>query len=260
MFFSSTSRRTKSILANKENDNQNGKFDEKDSLAPLLKSNLKWSSKKVEQDPNFFKRLEDGQEPRYLWLGCADSRVVADQLLGLNPGDVFVHRNVGNIVMHSDMNCMSVLEYAVGALKVKHIIVCGHYNCGAVKASLTLPQSSPGLVNFWINEIRSSRNEHVQELSNCEEKEKLPKMCEFNVIRQTYNVITSPIVQAAWAKGQELTVHGFIYQLKDGLLKRLCGPVSSNDFEYVVGNDTSGDYDFNKKLVGKVDQHLSFEN
>eukprot|EP01024_Parvocaulis_polyphysoides_P028802 TRINITY_DN25_c0_g1_i3.p2 TRINITY_DN25_c0_g1~~TRINITY_DN25_c0_g1_i3.p2 ORF type:complete len:193 (-),score=24.99 TRINITY_DN25_c0_g1_i3:553-1131(-) len=160
----------------KSGQNQVGDVDA--SVEKLLVNNKKWSSEKIQQDPQFFSKLEDGQEPEYLWLGCADSRVVADQLLGLNPGDVFVHRNVGNIVMHADLNCMSVLEYAVGALKVKHIIVCGHYNCGAVKASLTLPQSSPGLVNFWINEIRSSRNEHAEELKSMDEDHKLPSMCE----------------------------------------------------------------------------------
>eukprot|EP01025_Chloroclados_australasicus_P004968 TRINITY_DN1139_c0_g1_i1.p2 TRINITY_DN1139_c0_g1~~TRINITY_DN1139_c0_g1_i1.p2 ORF type:complete len:279 (-),score=21.26 TRINITY_DN1139_c0_g1_i1:405-1145(-) len=228
--------------------------EELDAVERLVYNNKKWAAEKVQQDPKYFQKFEDGQEPEFLWLGCSDSRVVVDQLLGTGPGEVFVHRNVGNIVYHNDMNCMSVVEFAVTALKVKHIIVCGHYGCGAVKASLTLPQSSPGVVNTWINEIRSSRNEHAEDLKDLSDVEKLARMCEYNVVRQTYNVATSPAVQSAWARNQDLTVHGMIYQLKDGLLKRICGPISSNDFEEVAKEDG-----LTKTLVGKLDKHISFE-
>eukprot|EP01026_Neomeris_dumetosa_P029403 TRINITY_DN2382_c1_g1_i4.p1 TRINITY_DN2382_c1_g1~~TRINITY_DN2382_c1_g1_i4.p1 ORF type:complete len:260 (-),score=20.60 TRINITY_DN2382_c1_g1_i4:379-1158(-) len=235
------------------------KEEELEDIDKLFYNNKKWASEVVKSDADYFKRVENGQSPQYLWLGCADSRVVVDQLLGLKPGDVFVHRNVGNLVQHTDMNAMSVLEYAVGALKVKHIIVCGHYGCGAVNASLTLPQKTSAMVNYWINDIRQTRDSYAEQLMKLPVEERLPRLCEYNVIRQTFNVVTSPVVQDAWAKGQDLTVHGFIYSLKDGLIKKIVGPIASNDGD-VDSDENVKDTANNDALISNVMTHMSFES
>nr|AJW81214.1 beta type carbonic anhydrase [Lobosphaera incisa] len=196
-------------------------------ITDVLKNNQEWSKAMHESDPNYFSKLAHQQNPEYLWIGCSDSRVPANQILGLAPGEVFVQRNVGNQVTHRDMNCMSCIEYAVDALKVKHIIICGHYNCGAVRGALTLPGKAPGLVNLWITEIRDVRNANQAQLQELNNHDKLDRLCELNVIRQLFNVCTSPVVQAAWDRGQELSVHGLIYSVSDGLLRELSPCITS---------------------------------
>eukprot|EP00798_Chlamydomonas_sp_ICE-L_P008113 gene8113-1360_t len=199
-----------------------------DKLAGLLKNNRSWAAEQAKIDPEYFTRLKDMQAPEYLWIGCADSRVPANTILGLNPGEVFVQRNVGNQASHRDMNCMSCIEFSVTALGVSTIIVCGHYNCGAVKAALTLPSKTPGLTNCWIADIRESRNQNMKELSTLSEEKQVEKLCEYNVLRQVYHVCTSPTVQQCWDEGKEMTVYGVVYSLEDGLLKQLAGPITSN--------------------------------
>ena len=173
-----------------------------------------WASSCVSSDPDYFNRLSSQQAPEYLWIGCSDSRVPADVIVGLEPGEVFVQRNVGNQCMHTDMNVMSCLEYAVTVLKVKVIICCGHYGCGAVKGALTMPSKAPGLVNLWISDIRECRNQHCEELSELPLNDQIDRLCELNVMRQTFHVCTSPVVQNAWDQGQELSVYGMVYSLK----------------------------------------------
>eukprot|EP00775_Hariotina_reticulata_P003943 gene3943-4197_t len=202
-----------------------------DGLRKLLQANRDWASDMRQRDPDFFNRLVNQQSPEYLWIGCSDSRVPANQILGLQPGEVFVQRNVGNQAMHTDMNLMSCLEYAVKSLKVKTIILCGHYNCGAVKAALQLPHTTPSLVNCWISDIRDCRNQAEQELQQLDAEQQLARLCELNVLRQCFKVATSPIVASAWGEGQELHLYGLIYNLADGHLKKLAGPISSDDGE-----------------------------
>ncbi|GMH34594.1 hypothetical protein BSKO_02455 [Bryopsis sp. KO-2023] len=186
-----------------------------------------WSEKVSAERPDFFQEMAKGQSPEFFWVGCADARVVANFFTGTGPGDVFCHRNVGNIVMHTDMNCMSALEFSITALGVKHVVVCGHYGCGAVNAALTLPQKSSGIVNSWISPIRDVRNEYAKILQQLDEPQRWPKLCEANAVEQAFNACTAPVVQAAWAKGQELYVHAMIYDIATGRLRRLAGPISS---------------------------------
>lgn len=186
----------------------------------------------------------------------------ANELLGMGPGTVFVQRNIGNLVTHKDMNAMSCMEYAVLSLKVKHIIVCGHYGCGAVKAALELPNKSPGLVNLWIQDIRDERDCHAEELRSFKSSEdRVNRLVELNVMRQVFNVCTSPVIQQAWDAGQPLAVHGLVYSLKDGLLRELTQPITSiDDINHYAStgektNDTKLSDMFNQVL-----DHLSFEN
>lgn len=190
------------------------------ALQGLLQSNQQWASGEIEKNPEFFKNLAQKQEPDILWIGCADSRVPTNLIAGLAPGDVFVHRNIANVVAHSDMNCLSVLEYAVSVLKVKHIIVCGHYGCGGVQAALQ--NVRVGLIDNWLRHIKDVREKHEKQLATCvTDQEKLKLMCELNVIEQVNNVCSTTIVQNAWESGQDLTVHAWIYGLEDGLIKDL---------------------------------------
>lgn len=198
-----------------------------DAIANLLEKNKHWREAVVAQDPNFFKKQANGQAPPYLWVGCADSRVPPNQVLDVGPGEVFVQRNVGNLASHKDMNWMATLEYTVDHLKVQHILVCGHYNCGAVKASLVWEPKVSGVVNLWLADIRSTRNAHQEGLKDLSDDEKWDKMCELNVVSQVFNVCTNPIVQAAWDRGQKLSVHGLIYSPGDGLLKELVAPIDN---------------------------------
>lgn len=193
----------------------------------ILQNNNEWVQKVSAETPDFFTELAKGQTPEYLWIGCADSRVVPNFATGTKPGDVFTHRNVGNLVHHTDPNCMSALEYSVLHLKVKHVIVCGHSNCGAVNAALTLPQKSSGIVNAWIASIRDVRNAHAEELKKLEGPAKLQYLVEANAVRQAFNVCTAPAIQTAWASGQEVCVHAMIFDLATGKLKRIAGPISS---------------------------------
>ncbi|MAR91342.1 MAG: carbonate dehydratase [Pseudomonadota bacterium] len=189
-------------------------------LQTLLDNNTKWSDKIREQDPAFFERLSKAQSPEYLWIGCSDSRVPANQIVGLLPGEIFVHRNIANLVVHTDFNCMSVIEFSVKVLKVKHIIVCGHYGCGGVKAALE--NTSHGLIDNWLYSIRSLYSHNKKKLDLLEsEEDRHNRLCELNVRQQVRNVAHSHVVQEAWTQGQDLTVHGWIYSLRDGLLNDL---------------------------------------
>ena len=195
------------------------------SIEHLFAYNKQWAANHVNDDPQFFKRLSDQQAPEYLWIGCSDSRVPANQLLGLAPGEVFVHRNIANQVVHSDLNCLSVLQYAVEVLKVKHIIVCGHYGCGGVIASMD--NKSRGLMDNWLRHIKDVYRFHREKLDAVtDQKERTNLLCELNVMEQVANVANSSILRKAWDNNHDITVHGFIYNLHDGILKDLSVSVS----------------------------------
>ncbi|MFZ5698720.1 MAG: carbonate dehydratase [Pseudomonadota bacterium] len=188
-------------------------------LNRLLDGNARWAARIREQHPAFFEKLAEQQAPEYLWIGCSDSRVPANEIVDLLPGEVFVHRNVANIVVHTDFNCLSVLQYAVEALKVKHIMVVGHYGCGGVRAALA-PQNL-GLIDNWLRNIRDVAVKHHAELERLDEAARMDRLCELNVIEQVHNVCHTTIVQNAWARGQPLAVHGWIYRISDGILHDL---------------------------------------
>lgn len=189
-------------------------------LPDLIKNNRNWAESVTESDPDFFEKLAQKQTPQFLWIGCADSRVPANQIVGLMPGEVFVHRNIANVVVHSDFNCQSVIEFAVGVLKVKHIIVCGHYGCGGVKAASQ--NHHVGLIDNWLRHIRDVRQKHDVILQMIgDESDRLDRLCELNVVEQAHNVCHSTVVQEAWEQGQSLAVHGWIYSIQDGLLHDL---------------------------------------
>jgi carbonic anhydrase len=189
-------------------------------LSHLFENNRKWAAEMTRQDPEFFRRLVGQQSPRYLWIGCSDSRVPANQIVGLPPGEMFVHRNVANVVVHADVNCLSAIQYAVEALRVEHVIVCGHYRCGGVLAALR--DDKLGLVDNWLRHVQDVRWEHEAELDKlATEAEKHNRLCELNVIEQAANVCRTTVVRDAWDRGQELTVHGWVYDVQDGLLRDL---------------------------------------
>ncbi|GIX36630.1 MAG: carbonic anhydrase [Lysobacteraceae bacterium] len=187
----------------------------------LLERNRAWAARMVEEDADFFARLSAQQAPQFLWIGCSDSRVPANQVTDLAPGEVFVHRNVANVVSHGDLNCLSVMQFAVEVLKVRHIIVCGHYGCGGVHAVLT--GARVGLVDNWLRHVGDVAQQHATLLAACPEGERLAALCELNVIEQRLNVCQSTVVQDAWSRGQPLSVHAWIYGLGDGRLRAL-GP------------------------------------
>jgi len=171
-------------------------------------------------DPNFFARLSTQQKPRHLWIGCADSRVPANEIVGLLPGELFVHRNVANVVVHTDLNCLSVMQYAVDVLKVQHVIVCGHYGCGGVRAALR--RDRLGLIDNWLRHVQDVREKHQMRLEPLQdEAEKVDRLCELNVIEQVVNVCQTTVMRDAWERGQPVTVHGWVYGLKDGLVRDL---------------------------------------
>jgi carbonic anhydrase len=189
-------------------------------LTRLLENNRQWAAAITAREPQFFARLAEQQAPEYLWIGCADSRVPANEIVGLMPGEMFVHRNVANVVVHTDLNCLAVIQYAVEALKVRHIIVCGHYGCGGVRAALQ--DSKLGLIDNWLRHVQDVREKYAAHLTAlADETERLNRLCELNVIEQTINVCQTTILQGAWAHGQEVTVHGWIYGLHDGHLRDL---------------------------------------
>jgi len=189
-------------------------------LQNLFDKNKKWAEGIKAQDPEFFANLSQQQSPDYLWIGCSDSRVPANQIVGLLPGELFVHRNVANVVVHTDLNCLSTIQYAVDVLKVKHIIVCGHYGCGGVKAAL-LDQRF-GLIDNWLRHIQDVRQKHDFQIQRIkDEDKKWDRLCELNVIEQVVNVCETTIVQDAWSRGQDLSIHGWIYSVHDGLLRDL---------------------------------------
>lgn len=189
-------------------------------LYELLSNNVKWSEQMTQEDPEFFQRLVHAQSPEYLWIGCSDSRVPANEIVGLLPGEIFVHRNIANLVVHTDFNCMSVLEYSVEVLKVKHVLVVGHYGCGGVRAAIS--RTSFGLIDNWLYGIKNLyyRNKYRMDSFDNEE-DRLNFLCELNVMQQVKNVAHTAVVQRAWERGQPLTIHGWIYSLKDGLAKDL---------------------------------------
>lgn len=198
-----------------------------DFYKKLIDNNKNWVESKINQDPEFFSRLANGQSPPVLWIGCADSRVPANEIIGAQPGEVFVHRNIANMVVHSDMNMLSVLDYAVNALKVTHVIVCGHYGCGGVKAAMG--NQSHGLVDNWIRHIKDTYRFHKSELDAIgNEEERLNRFIELNVQEQVYDLAKTSIVQNAWKSGQELELHGWVYGVGSGLVKDLDINVSSN--------------------------------
>lgn len=193
-------------------------------LEHLLDNNREWAKNITTQNPDFFSTLAHLQEPDYLWIGCSDSRVPANQLLGLLPGDIFVHRNVANVVAHTDLNCLTVLNYAVEHLQVKHIILCGHYGCGGVKAAMA--NQHLGLIDNWLRNIRDVYFEYDEKLNAItDDNQRLNRLCELNVEQQTANIARTSIVQSAWQRGQALSIHGWIYGLEDGLLKTLVEPI-----------------------------------
>lgn len=194
----------------------------------ILDNNKKWVEEKLEQDPNFFKDLSQGQNPPLLWIGCSDSRVPANEITGTKAGEVFVHRNIANMVIHSDMNMLSVLDYAVNVLKVKHVIVCGHYGCGGVKAAMG--NSSFGIIDNWIRHIKDIYRLNKEKLVAIEnEEERFNKFVELNAKEQVLNLAKTSIVQNAWKSGQELSLHGWVYGLNSGYVTDLDVNFSGND-------------------------------
>ncbi len=195
------------------------------SLAHLFENNRAWSQRIRRTDPEFFTRLSRQQRPRYLWIGCADSRVPANEIVDLAPGELFVHRNVANVVVHSDLNCLSVMQFAVEVLKIEHIIVCGHYGCSGV--SVALKNERVGLADNWLRHVQDVHAKHDRVVSRePDTAHRIDKLCEVNVIEQVANVCQTTILRDAWDRGQELCVHGWVYGLKDGLLRDLNTSVS----------------------------------
>ncbi len=190
------------------------------TLSSLFKNNRRWAAETLRRQPDFFATLSRQQSPKYLWIGCSDSRVPANEIVGLMPGELFVHRNVANLVVHSDMNCLSVLQYAVDILHVKHIIVCGHYGCGGIRAALE--EKNHGLIDNWLRPIRDLQTRKKQELASLKsDEERVNRLCELNAIDQAINVSNTTIVQDAWARGQSVIVHCWIYGINNGLARSL---------------------------------------
>ena len=187
------------------------------ALDHLFANNRAWAEEMTRQDPAFFTRLVQQQSPRYLWIGCSDSRVPANQIVGLMPGDMFVHRNVANVVVHTDLNCLSAIQFAVDVLRVEHIIVCGHYGCGGVLSALR--DEKLGLIDNWLRHVQDVKSRHEAELAALEDEQaRHNRLCEWNVMEQVTNVRKTTLVRDAWARGQTLSVHGWIYDIRDGLL------------------------------------------
>ena len=188
------------------------------SYKELLKENQEWAAEKISKDPDYFERLSHLQTPEFLWIGCSDSRVPANEITGTQPGEIFVHRNVANMVVHTDLNLLTVLEYAVNQLKVKHVIVCGHYGCGGVQAAMT--NHNFGIINKWLRNIKDVHRLHREEVDNIPDEEKrIDRMVELNVKEQVMNLAKTSIIQKAWKKNQFPHLHGWVYGLKDGLIK-----------------------------------------
>jgi len=188
-----------------------------ETLSHLFENNKLWAGRIRQQDPEFFANLAHQQSPTYLWIGCSDSRVPANQIVGLAPGELFVHRNIANLVVHTDLNCLSVMQFAVDILKVRHVIVCGHYGCSGVLAALR--RDRLGLSDNWLRHVQDVREKHPEGIGD--EVQASNRLCELNVIEQVANVCHTTIARDAWERGQELTVHGWIYGLQDGLLRDL---------------------------------------
>ena len=197
-------------------------------LEKLFENNKAWSANILKKDPQFFEKLQKQQNPDYFWVGCSDSRVPASEILNLLPGEVFVQRNVANQVVHSDMNCLSALQFAVDVLTVRHVIVCGHYDCGGVKAALAGERH--GIVDNWLMHVRDTVKKYRKPLDEIEsEKERIDRICELNVIEQVENICNTTVMEDAWSRGQEVTVHGLIYGLHDGHLRNLDVSINGPD-------------------------------
>ena len=199
------------------------------TLPQLFDNNRQWARRIHKRDPAFFQSLSEQQSPKYLWIGCSDSRVPANEIVGLRPGELFVHRNVANVVVHTDLNCLSVLQYAVDVLKVEHVIVCGHYGCGGVRAASS--RSSLGLIDNWLRHVQDVRDRHGDLVERVDSEEaRVDRLCELNVIEQALHVCQTTIVQDGWTAGQQLAVHGWIYDLRDGLLRDLrCTSIAASE-------------------------------
>src|SRR5450830_743654 len=201
----------------------------------LLQGNRRWATEITSRDPDFFLRLGAQRSPEYFWIGCSDNRVPANELLGLSPGELFVHRNIANVVVHTDLNCLSVLQFAVDVLKVKHVIVCGHYGCAGVQAAMT--NRRVGLADNWLRHVQDVQQKHGRYMGEVlSTQERADRLCELNVIEQVANVAQTTVVRDAWERGQSLSVHGWCYGLEDGLLRDLGMSVSSHD-ELAVRSD-----------------------
>ena len=211
-----------------------------DKLQHIFERNRVWASKVKDEQSDFFLQLSEQQDPEYLWIGCADSRVPANQIINLPPGEVFVHRNIANVVVHTDLNCLSVIQYAVDILKVKHIIVCGHYGCGGIKAALD--SCEHGLIDNWLRHIKDVSRFHADKFKGLNAQEKEDLLCELNVVEQVTNVCNSTIVQRAWRRGDELSVHGWVYGIHDGILKDMDMCISSPEQLYAKIDSASADY------------------
>ena len=200
-------------------------------LDHLFENNKNWAHKVRENDPGFFDKLSKQQAPDYLWIGCSDSRVPANEIVGLLPGEIFVHRNIANVVVHTDLNCLSVIQYAVDVLDIEHIIVCGHYGCGGVKAAME--NTEHGLIDNWLRHIKDVYRYHQEKMDAAlSTQEKFDRLCELNVLEQVMNVCHTTIVQNAWKSGKELTVHGLIYSIDNGVLKDLnCSIIGADQID-----------------------------
>ena len=209
------------------------------NLRELIDNNREWAAKVRAEDPDFFRRLSRQQAPKYLWIGCSDSRVPANQITGLAPGEVFVHRNIANVVVHTDLNCLSVIQFAVDVLKVEHILVVGHYGCGGVHAALT--GQRVGLADNWLRHVADVAEKHAARLSESKfESLRHARLCELNVIEQVSNVCLTTIVQDAWSRGQPLSVHGWVYGLLDGRVRELGMDVESREQLAIAYNAALG--------------------
>ena len=219
-----------------------------DALKQLFANNRRWAAELTRRDPQFFRRLATQQAPQYLWIGCSDSRVPANEIVGLLPGELFVHRNVANVVVHTDLNCLSTIQFAVEVLKVSHIIVCGHYGCGGVLAALR--DDRLGLSDNWLRHVQDVMQRHARALEALpDEAHRLARLCELNVVEQVFNVGQTTVVEGAWARGQSLSLHGWIYGIGDGLLRDL-GVTASNPQEL---------YDSYRAVVSSDDAARAFK-
>jgi carbonic anhydrase len=206
----------------------NGQDKDNHMLEQLFSNNKAWATGMVAQDPEFFKKLASQQSPEYLWIGCSDSRVPANEIVDLLPGELFVHRNIANVVVHTDLNCLSVLQFAIDVLRVKHVIVCGHYGCSGVHTAMA--RRRVGLADNWLRHVQDVHQKHERYLGDVlPTAEKQDRLCELNVVEQVINVCQTTVVQDAWDRGQELTIHSWIYGLKDGLLRDLGVTVNKAD-------------------------------